>query len=185
MRVLDIELPTQGVTLQCRQAGAVGAPRVLLLHGFPEGAFVWEPLMAALADQAWLLAPDQRGYGASSHPAEVSAYRARHLVADLAELCERSGGPMDLVVAHDWGGAVAWGLAAQHPELMRRLLILNAPHAGPLCRALQRDAAQQAASAYMNQLCEPHMAARLAENDFARLWRLLEQSSASAAGPAG
>jgi pimeloyl-ACP methyl ester carboxylesterase len=91
-------------------------------------------------------------------------------VADLVALIEASGAPLDLLVAHDWGGACAWGLAAQRPDLIRRLLIINSPHPATFLRDLRADAAQQAASAYMNWLCRPDAEALLAEDDFRRLW---------------
>jgi pimeloyl-ACP methyl ester carboxylesterase len=116
------------------------------------------------------LAPQLRGYAGSSAPADAAAYRARHLVADLAALVERCSAPLDLLVAHDWGGAVAWALASQRPELLRRLLIINSPHPATFLRELKTNAAQQEASAYMNFLCRPDAEALLAEDDFRRLW---------------
>jgi epoxide hydrolase 4 len=165
----DAVLP-HGITLSCRAAGSGAAPRVLLLHGFPEAAFVWDEVMARLAPRMRCVAPNLRGYERSSAPTDVSAYRAKHLMADIAALIERQGAPLDLLVAHDWGGALAWGLAAQRPELVRRLLIINSPHPATFLRELRDSPAQQAASAYMNFLCRPDAAALLAENDFARLW---------------
>lgn len=161
-----------GIELSCRAAGDDG-PRVMLLHGFPEAAFVWDPLLQALAGDARLIAPNLRGYERSAAPVDVQAYKARHLVGDLVALIEGEGAPVDLLVAHDWGGAIAWALAAQRPELMRRLLIVNAPHPATFLRELREDPAQQAASAYMNFLVRPDAEARLAENDFARLWPFL------------
>jgi pimeloyl-ACP methyl ester carboxylesterase len=165
----DAALP-HGITLACRRLGARGAPRVLLLHGFPEAAFVWDGVMARLAARAECIAPNLRGYAGSSAPREVEAYRARHLAADIAALIEQLGAPVDLLVAHDWGGALAWGLAALRPELMRRLLIINSPHPATFLRELRDNPAQQQASAYMNFLCRPDAEALLADNDFARLW---------------
>jgi epoxide hydrolase 4 len=141
--------------------------------------------MAALEGRAWLLAPNQRGYGPSSIPEGVAAYRAKLLTADLVELIEQTGGPLDLLVAHDWGGAVAWNLAAQRPELMRKLLIVNAPHPAVFLKALRDDPAQQAASAYMNALCEPDAAARLAADDFKAMWAFFEAMSPGAGAPGG
>ncbi len=178
-------LPAQGVQLQLHQSGAPGSPRVLLLHGFPEAAFIWQPLMTALAGEAHVLAPDQRGYGASDAPGSVAAYRARTLVADIAELIETTGGPVDLLVAHDWGGAVAWNLAAACPQLLRRLLIINSPHPALFLQALRDDPAQQAASAYMNMLCEADAAARLSADDFTPMWQFFEAMSPAASGDDG
>ena len=169
----DQALP-HGITLSCRtnRPGAA-APRVLLLHGFPEAAFVWDEVMERLAGVAHCVAPNLRGYERSSAPAGVEAYRVKHLVADVAALIEALGAPVDLLVAHDWGGAVAWALAAQRPQLTRQLLIVNSPHPATFLRELRDNPAQRAASAYMNFLCRPDAAALLAENDFARLWPFL------------
>jgi epoxide hydrolase 4 len=166
----DLALPG-GITLACRAAGAPeGSPRVLLLHGFPEAAFVWDEVMALLAPAARCVAPNLRGYAGSSAPTELSAYRPKALVGDLAALIESLGVPVDVLVAHDWGGALAWNLAAQRPELLRRLLIINSPHPAAFLRELRHNAAQQAASAYMTFLCRPDAEALLAADDYARLW---------------
>ncbi|OYV01615.1 MAG: alpha/beta hydrolase, partial [Burkholderiales bacterium PBB5] len=84
-------MPHDGITLACRRAGPADAPRrAVFLHGFPEAAFVWDGVMAALAADGGLyaVAPNQRGYAGSSAPAEVSAYRAKYLVADLVALLD-------------------------------------------------------------------------------------------------
>jgi pimeloyl-ACP methyl ester carboxylesterase len=175
IRAFDVALP-HGITLSCRAAGAAG-PRVLLLHGFPEGAFAWDGVMEALAGRAQCLAPNLRGYERSSAPAGVEAYRPKHLVADIAALIAQWGAPLDLLVAHDWGGAVAWNLAAQHPELLRRLLIVNSPHPATFLRELRDNPAQQAASAYMNFLVRPDAEALLAERHYARLWPFLRSTA--------
>lgn len=164
-----------GITLSCRASGA-GDPQVLFLHGFPEAAFVWDGLMADLAPHARCLAPNLRGYADSSAPAEVQAYRAKALVADLAALIEREGAPLDLLVAHDWGGALAWNLAAQRPDLIKRLLIINAPHPAAFLRELRGNAAQRAASRYMDFLVRPDAETLLAAADFARLWPFLRST---------
>jgi pimeloyl-ACP methyl ester carboxylesterase len=171
IEAFDAALP-HGITLSCRAAGARGAPRVMLLHGFPEAAFVWDEVMSMLAPQARCVAPNQRGYERSSAPAEVAAYRPRHLVSDLEALIADGGGPVDVLVGHDWGGALAWNLAAQRPQLVRQLVIVNAPHPATFLRELRHNPAQQAASAYMNVLCQPDAEALLAQNDYERLWPL-------------
>ncbi len=170
MREFDLAT-APGVRLRVRAAGEQG-PRVLLLHGFPEAAFVWDGVAAALAGQARCWAPNLRGFAGSSAPAYPLAYKAKPLVGDLVALIEAFGAPIDLLVAHDWGGALAWSLAAQRPALLRRLLIVNAPHPATFLRELRENPAQIAASAYMNWLCRPDAAALLAEDDFARLWRV-------------
>lgn len=183
--ISQFELPVPGsqpqpVTLACRAAGdAAAAQRVLLLHGFPEAAFAWDAVMRALAPQAWCVAPNQRGYAGSTAPAEVAAYRPKHLVADALALLAHMGvtpeRPLDLLVAHDWGGGVAWNLAALRPELIRHLVILNSPHPATFRRELLASAAQREASAYMLDLVRPEAAARLAADDFAALFAILQR----------
>jgi pimeloyl-ACP methyl ester carboxylesterase len=161
-----------GMRLACRACGTKDAPaRVVLLHGFPEAAFVWDEVMQVLAPLARCVAPDQRGYGGSTAPIEVSAYRARQLMGDIEALIEALGpAPIDLLVAHDWGGAIAWNLAAARPQLFKRLLIVNSPHPGALLRELRDNPRQRRASAYMNELVADGAAERLAADDHSLLW---------------
>ncbi|MEH0167968.1 alpha/beta fold hydrolase [Paucibacter sp. JuS9] len=166
----DLALP-HGITLSCRAAGGAHLPRLVFLHGFPEAAFVWDEVMEALSPHFRCIAPNLRGYERSSAPVEVEAYRAKHLMADVAALIAATGeGPLAALVAHDWGGAVGWNLAVQKPELMRRLVIVNSPHPGTFLRELQQSESQRQASAYMNRLCEPQMEQELAADDYAQLW---------------
>lgn len=171
------DLP-HGITLSCRASGPRDAPLVILLHGFPEAAFAWDEILALLADRYRCVAPNLRGFEQSGAPAEVEAYRPKHIVADiaaLAEHCNRAAGraadaPLAALVGHDWGGAVAWSLAAQQPQQLLRLVVLNSPHPATFLRDLQHSPAQQKASAYMNFLCRDDAAELLAANDFARMW---------------
>ncbi len=165
-----------GITLDCRMAGEAGRPVMLFLHGVPEAAFVWDEMLAFFSDPAHggylCVAPNLRGYAGSSAPSDVAAYRAKHLVQDLVALKELLSPqqPLACLVAHDWGGAVAWNMANQHPELMRQLAIINSPHPGTFLRELQSSPEQQAASAYMNFLIRPDAEVLLAEDDYRRLW---------------
>lgn len=187
-----VELP-HGITLSCRAAGAPQAPLLIFLHGFPEAAFVWDELLRHFGDRYRCVAPNLRGFEQSSSPAEVDAYRSKHLIADIEALaahCNRVAGrapdaPMEALVAHDWGGAVAWGFAVQRRPLLQRLVIVNSPHPATFLRELQHSPAQQAASAYMNWLCRPDAAERLAADDFARMWPFLTLRNPAAAAPPG
>ena len=181
------ELP-HGMRLSCRSAGERGRPVLMFLHGFPEAAFAWDELLAHFAAPEHggfrCVAPNLRGYEQSSRPADVSAYHAKHLAQDIAALIAAECGPQGQLVAliaHDWGGAVAWNLAAARPELMQRLVIINSPHPQTFWRELRQNPAQQAASAYMNFLVRPDAEALLAENDFARLWPFFDLMGASGA----
>jgi len=159
-----------GIDLSCRAAGRRGDPVLVFLHGFPEAAFVWDEMLEHFSDRYRCVAPNLRGYERSSAPPDVEAYRAKHLVADISSLIDSLGGELAALVAHDWGGALAWGLAAQRPEAIRRLVIVNSPHPATFLRELRHNPAQQAASAYMNFLCRADAEALLSEDDFARLW---------------
>ena len=162
-----------GITLSCRSAGDPGRPVLMFLHGFPEAAFVWDPLLEHFSQPRngayRCIAPNLRGYEKSSAPAEPAAYRGKLLVQDIAALIGVAGGKLDCLIAHDWGGAPAWSLANQHPALLQRLAIINSPHAGTFQRELSSNPAQQAASAYMNFLIRPDAEKLLAEDDFRRL----------------
>ena len=168
-----IDLP-HGITLSCRSAGVVGRPVLVFLHGFPEAAFIWDGLLEHFAKPEnggyRCVAPNLRGFEKSSAPAEVAAYRPKHLVQDIAALIAFEGGQIECLIAHDWGGAVAWNLAASHPQLIKKLAIINSPHPGTFLRELQQSAAQQAASEYMNFLIRPDAEDLLAANDYRRLF---------------
>ena len=173
-----------GVTLECRMAGLEGRPLMLFLHGFPEAAFVWDEMLAHFSAPEhggyWCVAPNLRGYAGSSSPAEVSAYRAKFVVQDLVALKQALSpdAPLACLVAHDWGGAVAWNMANQHPQLMHQLAIINSPHPGTFLRELQASPEQQAASAYMNFLIRPDAEVLLAQDDYRRLWAFFSNMGA-------
>lgn len=159
-----------GIELSCRAAGRSAAPVLVFLHGFPEAAFVWDELLEHFSTRYRCVSPNLRGYERSSAPADVEAYRAKHLVADISSLIDALGGQLAALIAHDWGGALAWGLAAQRPEAIGHLVIINSPHPATFLRELRDNPAQRAASAYMNFLCRPDAEELLSANDFARLW---------------
>ncbi len=167
------ELP-HGITLSCRTAGEKGRPVLMFLHGFPEAAFVWDQLLEHFSQSQnggyRCVAPNLRGYERSSAPLDVAAYRAKFLVQDIAALIALEGGHLDCLVAHDWGGAIAWNLAASQPQLMDKLAIINSPHPATFVRELRNSAAQQSTSSYMNFLCRPDAEKLLAQDDFRRLW---------------
>jgi pimeloyl-ACP methyl ester carboxylesterase len=181
-----------GITLSCRAAGQPGRPVLLFLHGFPEAAFVWDALLDHFALPAHggyrCVAPNLRGFEHSSAPTDVAAYRAKPLVQDLNALIEAitqdspTPGQLACLVAHDWGGALAWSVAAQSSRAVHRLAIVNAPHPATFQRELTNSPTQQASSAYMNFLARPDAPALLAENDFARLWPFFTNMAADS-GP--
>ncbi|RZV38226.1 MAG: alpha/beta hydrolase [Chromatiales bacterium] len=104
-------------------------PPVVLLHGFPELAYSWRHQLPALADAGFrAIAPDQRGYGRTTAPADVSAYRVSELIADVHGLLDALGLESAAFVGHDWGALLLWQMAMLAPDRIDSLAILNIPH---------------------------------------------------------
>ena len=104
-------------------------PLVLLLHGFPQFWYAWRHQIPAIAKKGFrVVAPDLRGYNETDKPRGVRHYKGTVLADDVAELVRALGEKDAHVVGHDWGGAVAWIAAANHPASVRTLSILNCPH---------------------------------------------------------
>ena len=175
IETFSTDLP-HGITLSCRAAGQRGRPLMLFLHGFPEGAFIWDTLMQhfALPQHGGFrcVAPNLRGFEKSSAPAEVAAYKPALMLQDIMALAGQEGmaGRIDTLVAHDWGGAFAWGAAHAHADRIGRLVIINSPHPATFARELKNNPAQQKASAYMHFLARPDAEALLAADDYRRMW---------------
>lgn len=116
-----------GIALHYVTAGE-GRP-VVLLHGFPEFWYGWRSQIAPLAASGLrVTAPDQRGYNTSGKPRGLSAYNLDALADDVVGLLDALGLDRAAIVGHDWGGIVAWWVAARHPGRVERLAVLNAPH---------------------------------------------------------
>jgi pimeloyl-ACP methyl ester carboxylesterase len=150
-------------------------PLVVLLHGFPEFWYGWRFQIPALAAAGFrVVAPDMRGYNTSSKPAGVAAYDVDQLAADVRDLIHERGAEAARVAGHDWGAAVAWVTAMNHPEVVERLAILNVPHPRSFLRAVRRPR-QLAKSWYMFffQLpWLPERAVRTGRWRFFRAWGL-------------
>ena len=166
-------MQTETVTLNgnpffVRRWGDADKPVLLMLHGFPEYGGAWGDLAPYLSDHFHCVAPDQRGYGQSWTPEAVEDYAVPHLVSDMAALLDHYGGRAT-VLGHDWGAAVAYGLAMMRPELVDRLIILNGVHPIPFQRALARGGAQTEASQYIQFLRRPDSHDILAANDLEKM----------------
>jgi pimeloyl-ACP methyl ester carboxylesterase len=124
------------VTLHYVEAG--DGPLVVLLHGFPEFWYGWRLQIAPLAAAGFrVVAPDLRGYNLSSKPDGVGPYGADDLAADIRGLIQERGAESARVVGHDWGGTAAWTLAMNHPEVVDRLVTLDAAHPRKLNEGLR------------------------------------------------
>lgn len=125
-----------GVRTQYVEAGE--GPLVVLLHGFPEHWYSWREQIPALVEAGYrVVAPDMRGYNRTEKPPGVEAYRIGHLVSDVRALIAHCGAENAHLVGHDWGGVIAWEVAARHPENVSRLVILNAQHPSAYRRELR------------------------------------------------
>jgi epoxide hydrolase 4 len=140
-------VPNGGLSLHCVSAGR--GKTVLFLHGFPEFWYAWKEPMLRLADDFQVVAPDLRGYPPSSCPEGKEHYRISALLGDILRVIEHfSPEAPPVVVGHDWGGVLAWFLAAYHPEKVDRLVILNAPHPVLFRREILTNPRQALASSY-------------------------------------
>ncbi|MCU0892667.1 MAG: alpha/beta hydrolase [Sandarakinorhabdus sp.] len=121
-------LQANGLDFACDVAGE-GEDVALLLHGFPESRFSWRYQLPFLAAQGWrVVAPDLRGYGGSSRPAGKAAYHIDRLVDDVAGMFDALKPRRRLLVAHDWGAAIAWVVAMRRAVQLDGLVIMNVPH---------------------------------------------------------
>jgi epoxide hydrolase 4 len=132
-------ITANGQTFETIVAGSGGAKFALLLHGFPESNLSWRfqvPLLVSLGYEVWV--PNMRGYGHSSRPIGVDAYRIKELVGDVAGLVDAGadGRPVTLM-AHDWGAIIAWAFAADDVRPLDKLVIMNVPHPARMGEALR------------------------------------------------
>ncbi len=122
-------LQINGLDMHVLIAGE-GAP-LLLLHGFPDSAQLWRKMIPDLAAAGFqVIAPDQRGYGLTSAPAETNAYRIETIVADAIALLDALEVPTASVMGHDWGAVIGWALAAEHPERFNAYVAVSVGHPG-------------------------------------------------------
>ena len=172
------DISANGIRMHVVEAGA--GPLVVLLHGFPQFWWAWRHQLVALADAGFrVVAPDLRGYGATDKPPR--GYDTLTIAADIAGLIRALGATEAHVVGHDWGGQVAWTLAAVHPRSVRSLAAISIPHPLRWPGALVRDARQRDASHYIARFQLPwHPERWLVADDAANVARLIR----SWAGPA-
>ncbi len=124
-------------------------PLVLLLHGFPENWYSWRFQIPALAEHFCVVAPDLRGYNETEGPPDLESYRIEHLMDDAVGLVHHLGHERAAVVGHDWGGVIAYQLAAERPDLVEKLAVLNAPHPRKYLQTLRKSPRQIGRSWYI------------------------------------
>ena len=122
---------------------------IMFVHGFPEFWYEWKHQLAEFGRDYQAVAPDMRGYNLSSKPADVNQYRMKYLIEALRLLAQHLDHKKFILVAHDWGGAVAWAFALRYPDYLEKLIIINAPHPLVFERELRNNPAQRKASQYI------------------------------------
>jgi pimeloyl-ACP methyl ester carboxylesterase len=169
-----------GLRMHVAATGPKDGHVLLFLHGFPEYWGEWEKLMTRLGGRFRCIAPDQAGYNLTDKPKDIARYRAKRLIEDIHALAEVvSPGAKFTLVAHDWGGALAWGYALGHPDRLSGLVILNAVHPGIFQRELARNPDQAAASQYILAFRDADAVERLSRDNYADLWKSLAPAHAA------
>jgi pimeloyl-ACP methyl ester carboxylesterase len=131
-------IQANGLSFEVDQCGD-GDRLALCLHGFPECSYSWRhqlPMLAKLGYMAW--APNLRGYGRTSRPLRIKDYAMEHLLADVVGLIDAADKRSTLLIAHDWGGAIAWNIALQSLRPIERFIVLNMPHPALFLKRLFR-----------------------------------------------
>lgn len=163
---------SNGIELDVADEGPKDAPVLIFLHGFPENHRTWRHQIEHFSDHYRCIAPDQRGFRGSSKPQEVSAYTPKQLIGDVFLLADALGVTNFSIVGHDWGGAIAWGVAigGQHSRV-DRAIIANAPHPILFQRLLYTDKGQRESSQYMRAFRDPANDPLIAERGLTGLMR--------------
>jgi pimeloyl-ACP methyl ester carboxylesterase len=160
-----------GIELDVVDTGPRDAPALIFLHGFPESHRTWRNQIAHFSDRHRCIAPDQRGYRGSSKPPEVSDYTPDKLIGDVFQLADSLGVERFTIVGHDWGGAIAWGVAimGQMNGRVTRAVIANAPHPVLFPKLLWINRHQRQSSQYMRGFRDPKNDALVREHGLAAL----------------
>lgn len=147
-------------------AHAGEGPLIVFLHGFPEFWYMWRNQLQEFSSTHHAVAPDLRGYNLSSKPVGVENYLMAHVVDDVRALIFSLGKKKAVVVGHDWGGVTAWALALRYPELVEKLVIINAPHPQIFRRELAANPEQRKASEYVPFLQRAETEEEFLKTDF-------------------
>ena len=167
----EVYIETNGIKLHTIVIGS-GEP-LILLHGFPEFWYCWKSVIPGLKEKFKLIIPDMRGYNLSDKPKDVQKYKMEYLIGDIKGLIKELNLKRVILAGHDWGGVVAWAFAEKYPELLKKLIILNAPHPKIFQKSLRTDKKQQEASSYIFEFLKPSAENKLYEDDYRRLKKVV------------
>lgn len=148
---------------------------MLFLHGFPYFWYNWHHQLEEFSKDYRVVAVDMRGYNLSDKPEGIDSYAMSTLVEDVKQLIEAFGEKECTLVAHDWGGAIAWTFAYTHPEYVKNLIMFDAPHPYTFRRELANNPAQREASSYMGFFQQDDSHEILLANDAERLRKMMTE----------
>jgi pimeloyl-ACP methyl ester carboxylesterase len=171
MPITQHDIPANGLTFHCREAGPHTGEPVILLHGFPETSHMWMRLMPKLADAGYhCLAPDQRGYSPLARPDGVDNYRYEDIAADVVALAGAWGAPRFHLVGHDWGALCGWAVVDLYPDRVASWTAMSVPHAKAFATAVRDDPEEEPYRQLLQLFVTPGVPeTAAAANDFAML----------------
>ncbi|TDF41854.1 alpha/beta hydrolase [Alteromonadaceae bacterium M269] len=157
---------------------------LIFLHGFPEAWFAWRNQLNALSRDYRVIAPDLPGYNLSEKISDNAFYQVPNLISVMKEFVEAVSHQQKVVlVAHDWGGAIAWPLVAFHPQLFDKFVVLNAAHPSTFTREMIQNKQQRQLSDYIHELVDSKAESKLRANDFeylqGKIWKSMSHSNMS------
>lgn len=158
-----LEIDSNKLTFTARACGPVHGRPVIFLHGFPETSWCFRPQLSVLGSAGYrAVALDQRGYSPRARPLGVAAYAIGNLVSDVLGIADTMEMEKFDLVGHDWGGLIAWVLAARYSERVRSLSVISTPHPDAIRSALlEGDPDQTRNVGYIEMFRQPELAERL------------------------
>lgn len=168
-------IKTNNINLHVMTDGPENGAAVILLHGFPEFNYGWRKQIPALVEAGFrVIIPDQRGYNLSDKPHGISSYDVDTLAEDVVGLFDHFDLKKAFLVGHDWGAVVAWTVALNHPERVKKLVILNVPHPDVMTDFVLHNSSQRKKSWYVFFFQIPFFAEWvLSRNNFRNMARML------------
>lgn len=149
------------------EAGENHNQTIVFLHGFPESWHTWQNQITYFSQNYRVIAPDLPGYNLSDKPSNINFYQVPNLISFFSKFIKAVAHQQEVIlVAHDWGGAIAWPLVAFYPQLFSRLIILNAAHPSTFTREMINNPNQQLKSEYIHQLIAKNAVSKLTANKY-------------------
>ena len=163
-------ITANGMTFTADLSGPPDGELVLCLHGYPQTRYTWRHELPALTERGYrVCAPDQRGYSAGARPSGIDPYRVETLAGDALAIADALGHERFHLVGHDWGGQLAWVVAALHPHRVRTLSVISRPHPQAFAQAMKDDRRQSGRSSHHRSFQRAEATDELLANDAAKL----------------